>query len=144
MANTIVYAYVCGDLLHIGHLKALQQAKALGDYLIVGVLTDEAIEAYKRKPIIPFEERIELIENLKCVDEVVEQYDVDPTYNLRRLPMVDILVHGDDWDDDFPGAEYMRSVGKKAVRTEYYKGQSTTRIIEECEQGIKSKKMALV
>ena len=144
MARKIVYAFVCGDLLHIGHLKALQQAKSLGDYLVVGVLTDDAIGAYKRKPIIPFAERIELIENLKCVDEVVEQYDVDPTYNLRRLPIVDILVHGDDWDNNFPGAEFMRSIGKKAIRTKYYKEQSTTRIIEECEQRIKSKQTAPV
>ena len=85
MANKIIYAYVCGDLLHLGHLRALQQARALGSYLIVGVLTDKAIEAYKRTPIIPFEERIELIANLICVDEVVEQTNVDPTANLKRL-----------------------------------------------------------
>ncbi len=129
MANKIIYAYVCGDLLHLGHLRALQQARALGSYLIVGVLTDKAIEAYKRTPIIPFEERIELIANLICVDEVVEQTNVDPTANLKRLN-VDVVVHGDDWDEDFLGAKYMRSIGKQAIRTKYYKGQSTTKIIE--------------
>lgn len=126
-----MYAFVVGDLLHIGHLRALQQARALGDYLIVGVLIDEAVEAYKRKPVIPFEERIELIRNLECVDEAVKQYTVSPTENLRERPEVDIVVHGDDWDENFPGAEYMRSINKEAIRTKYYKGQSTTKIINK-------------
>jgi len=126
-----VYAYVSGDLLHIGHLKALQQAKALGDYLIVGVLTDEATAAYKRWPVIPFEERLELVENLKCVDEAIPQDDVDPTGNLKMLKDIDIVTHGDDWDENFPGVEYMRSIGKKTVRTRYHPGQSTTKIIEK-------------
>ncbi len=127
---TKVYAYVVADLLHIGHLRALQQAKALGDYLVVGVLTDEAVVAYKRQPVIPFEERMELLISLKCVDEVVRQDTLDPSENLKVLGDIDIVVHGDDWDENFPGAEYMRSVGKKVVRTKYYKGQSTTVIIE--------------
>ena len=131
MADRItVYAFVVGDLLHLGHLKSLQQAKALGDYLIVGVLTDEATIAYKRKPVIPFEERIELVANLKCVDDVVEQESIDPTDNLRVLEP-DIVVHGDDWDENFPGAEYMRSIGKRAIRTKYFAGQSTTKIIDK-------------
>lgn len=135
MANkgTVVYIYVCADLLHVGHLRAMQQAKALGDYLIVGVITDEGIAAYKHWPIIPFEERIELIANLKCVDEVVRQEGVDPTENLKKLD-VDILVHGDDWDEDFPGAAYMRSIGRKVIRTRYYPGQSTTMIIKKIKQ----------
>lgn len=125
-----VYAYVSGDLLHIGHLRALQQAKALGDYLIVGVITDEGIVAYKRMPVIPFEERLELIRNIKCVDEAMMQQGLDPTDNLKSTG-ADIVVHGDDWDDNFPGAAYMRSIGKKAIRTSYYKGQSTSCIIEK-------------
>ena len=129
MADRVIYAYVVGDLLHVGHLRALEQAKALGTYLIVGVLTDNAVRAYKRDPIIPFEERIELIENLRCVDIALPQEDVDPTENLRALD-VDVVVHGNDWDDDFPGAAYMRGIGKEAIRTQYFDGQSTTKIIE--------------
>lgn len=125
-----VYAYVVGDLLHIGHLRALQQARALGDYLIVGVITDEGVEAYKRTPVIPFKERIELIRNLGFVDEAIKQEALDPTEELKILGDVDVVVHGDDWDDNFPGAEYMRSTGKEAIRTSYYKYQSTTKIIE--------------
>ena len=126
----IVYTFVVGDLWHTGHKRALHQAKALGDYLIVGVLTDEATKAYKRELVIPFEERIELVADSKAVDEVMMQDSVDPTENLKKLD-VDILTHGDDWDENFPGAEYMRSIGKKALRTKYYPNQSTTKIIEK-------------
>lgn len=138
-----VYAYVAGDLLHIGHLRALQQAKDLGDYLIVGVITDEGISAYKRRPIIPFEERIELVANFKCVDEVVKQESVDPTKNLKRIKP-DILVHGDDWHENFPGAKYMRSIEKKAVLTKYYQGQSTTKIIKKILLSMKEQPAAKV
>ena len=131
MANpVIVYAYVVGDLLHIGHLRALQQAKALGDYLIVGVITDEGVSAYKRTPIIPFEERLELVSSLKCVDIAVEEKELDPTDNLKRYN-ADIVVHGDDWDENFPGATYMKSIGKQAIQTKYYPYQSTTGIIKK-------------
>lgn len=128
-----VYAYVVGDLLHIGHLKALQQARALGDYLVVGVITDKGVAAYKRKPIIPFEERMALIASLECVDVAVVQEGVDPTDNLRVLD-IDILVHGDDWNENFPGAEYMRRIGKQAIRTKYYEEQSTTKIIDKIRE----------
>ena len=130
MAGKVVYAYVVADLMHVGHLRALQQARELGDYLIVGVLTDEAVWVYKRQPIIPFEQRMEIVSNLKCVDEVMQQNDVDPTENLKiRNP--DIVVHGDDWGEDFPGAEYMRSIGKQAIRTEYCNETSTSEIISK-------------
>jgi cytidyltransferase-like protein len=125
-----VYSFAVADLLHIGHLKSFQQAKALGDYLIVGILTDEANERYKRKSIIPFEQRLELVNQLKCVDMAVPQYDVDPTENLK-IYQPDIVVHGDDWGNDFLGATYMRSIGKQAILTRYYPYQSTTMIIED-------------
>ncbi len=128
MANKIVYAYVVGDLFHVGHLRALQQAKALGDYLIVGVLTDKATWAYKRLPVIPFAQRVEIITALSIVDEVVQQDDVDPTENLKKYKP-DVLVHGDDWGEDFPGAKYMRKKKKEVVSTRYCNDQSTSNII---------------
>jgi len=124
----VVYAFQCADLFHKGHLRALMQAKALGDYLIVGILTDKAMMAYKRKPIISYRDRAEIVEHIDVVDEVVKQKDVDPTENLKRL-MPDILVHGDDWDENFPGADYMRSIGGKVILTKYYPYESTTSII---------------
>lgn len=126
-----VFASVCGDLFHVGHLSYLRQSKALGDYMIVGVLTDEAIMAYKRCPIVSFGERVELVKNIKGVDEVVLMDNVDPTELLKKLGNIDIITHSDDWSENFPGAEYMRSIGKQAIRTRYYPRQSTTKIIEK-------------
>lgn len=130
----IVYAYAVCDLFHYGHLRFLEQAKSLGDWLIVGVLTDEATNAYKRKPIIPFEERIEIVKRNEYVDRVVPQYALDPTENLKQLKDVDIVVHGDDWDENFPGSAYIKSIGKKAVRVPYYPYQTTTKIITKIKE----------
>ncbi|GAJ02049.1 unnamed protein product, partial [marine sediment metagenome] len=60
---------VC-DLFHVGHLKFLRAAKEHCDYLIVGVLTDEAVRAYKRQPVMPLNERVEIVRALRCVNKV--------------------------------------------------------------------------
>ena len=67
----IVYTYVVCDLLHIGHLNLFRQARKLGDYLIVGVTSDDGVEAYKRRPVQSFEERSEIVRELRMVDRVV-------------------------------------------------------------------------
>lgn len=133
--GTIVYAYVVCDLFHYGHVNFLKEAKSLGDWLIVGVLTDEAVSKYKRKAVIPFEERMEIVKQIRYVDKVITQYKLDPTENLKQLKSVDVLVHGDDWPEDFPGSVYMRSIGKKAVTVPYFPQQSTSKIIEEIKGG---------
>ena len=69
----LVYAYVVADILHCGHLEALRNARALGDKLIVGVLTDEAVCEKKPKPVVPFKERFDLVRALDMVDAVVAQ-----------------------------------------------------------------------
>ncbi len=93
-ADRVVYIYVVGDSVHIGHLHDLQQARALGDYLIMSVIADKGITDYKRRPVILFKERLELDANPRCVDEVVRLDGVGPTENRKKLD-VDILVHGD-------------------------------------------------
>ena len=134
MANDIVvYTYVVADLLHVGHLRCLQQAKALGDYLIVGVLTDEATAAYKRTPIIPFEERMELVASIWCVDKVVKQNSLDPTENIISLHP-DIATHSHNENEEFPGTDVealMKELGGRAVRTNYHHGTSTTEIMNK-------------
>ena len=69
---TIVYADMCGDLLHYGHIRFLEKAKKLGDKLIVGIHSDKTIESYKRTPVCNMKERIELVKAVKWVDEVIE------------------------------------------------------------------------
>ena len=130
----IGYAFVVADLFHTGILSLLQTAGQACDFLIVGVLTDEAAASYKRWPVIPFDERVDIIRSLKCVDMVVSQDSRDPSETLKRLISdgwdVKLLIHGDDWPE-IPGSDYMKSVGGRVIRTPYYQGQSTTKIIEK-------------
>jgi cytidyltransferase-like protein len=129
-----VYTFVCADLFHVGHLKAIQDAKAMGDYLIVGVLTDEAMMEYKRRPVISLEDRMEIVKNIKGVDEVVVQNHRDPTETLMKVKP-DLVCHGDDWGEDFAGAAYMRAIGKEARTFPYHvNARTTTSIIIEIKQ----------
>lgn len=124
---TTVYAFGVFDMLHVGHLNLLEQAKAFGDRLIVGVVTDEVAKWKHVKPVIPYEDRKRLVAGLRIVDAVVEQHEFDPTNTVQKLG-VDVLVHGDDWPDDFPGKEYMESIGKITKTVPYYPFESTTMI----------------
>ena len=85
------------DLFHVGHLNVLKRAKLECDYLIVGVTSDElSMSAKNKKPIIPFNERMEIVEHIKFVDEVVPQmnYDKEEAWNNLKF---DKMFVGDDW-----------------------------------------------
>lgn len=125
------YTFHVGDLFHVGHLHQLEECRKHCEYLIVGVLTDQAVSGYKRSPIIPCSWRVEIYKALKCVDEVVIQDSRDPTTNLKRLKP-DILFHGDDWLD-IPGREWMESIGKCVIATPYFQGISTSDIIRRIQ-----------
>ena len=85
------------DLFHIGHLNILKRAKLECDYLIVGITTDElALSAKKQKPVIPFQERMEIVESIKFVDEVVPQTNYDKMEAWNKLKF-DRMFVGDDW-----------------------------------------------
>ena len=94
-----IVGYTTGvfDLFHVGHLRLLNRAKSRCDRLIVGVSTDELVEEYKRKqPVIPFEERSEIVSALKCVDEVVPQKHRDKVAAYHEIKF-DIMFVGSDW-----------------------------------------------
>ena len=85
------------DMFHIGHLNILKRAKEQCDYLIVGVSTDEVVNSYKhKKPIIPFQERIDIVGELKCVDKVVPQTSMDKMEAWNKYHF-NVLFHGSDW-----------------------------------------------
>ena len=85
------------DLFHIGHLNILKRAKEQCDYLIVGVSTDELVKLYKNKtPVIPFNERVAIVEAIKYVDKVVTQTSMDKLVAWNELHF-DAMFHGDDW-----------------------------------------------
>lgn len=92
-----VYVGMSADLIHPGHLNILKVASELGQ-VSVGVLTDSAIASYKRLPYMNYDQRAEIVSNLKTVFEVIPQAELDYTDNLKLLKP-DYVVHGDDWKD---------------------------------------------
>jgi glycerol-3-phosphate cytidylyltransferase len=117
------------DLFHIGHLNILRHAKEKCDYLIVGVSTDEVVRFYKGKtPVIPFEERILIVQAIKYVDEVVPQMSMDKFEAWGELRF-DAIFHGDDWKGSKMYEEIekkLTSVGVDVVYFPYTKGTSST------------------
>lgn len=90
-----VYLAMSADIIHNGHINVIQEASKLGE-VIVGVLTDEVIASYKRFPLLPYEQRKIIIENIKGVKKVIPQKTLDYEENLVALKP-DYVVHGDDW-----------------------------------------------
>jgi cytidyltransferase-like protein len=125
----VVYVPMVADLFHTGHLRLLKAARSFGDWVIVGLVTDESANGYKRTPVIPYEQRAEILSDY--ADEIVPQDGENPTPNLKSDKTIDILIHADDWLEDYPAFAYMRNMGKKAMRVKYCPEQSTTGIIEE-------------
>lgn len=115
-SNIIIgYAYVCADLMHAGHLEHLEFCKKLCDKLIVGVLTNKAVMEKKPRPIFGFEERLRLVQSLKCVDVAVSQETYSP---LNNAPvMADILFESiDHTKEAIEEAErVMGNLGKKVI-----------------------------
>ena len=97
MGKIIGYTTGVFDLFHIGHLNLLRRAKENCDYLIVGVSTDECVQSYKHKtPIIPYNQRAEIVAAIKYVDEVVPQVTMNKIEFLQSRH-IDIMFHGDEW-----------------------------------------------
>ena len=96
-SDTVVYVGMSADILHKGHLLLIQRASELGK-VVVGVITDEAISAYRQPPLLTFTERLDAVTSLANVGEVIPQDSLDSTENLRKV-RPDFVVHGDDWID---------------------------------------------
>ncbi len=118
------------DLFHIGHLNLLKNAKGLCDKLIVGVTVDKLVEYKSKRAVIPFEERIEIIRNIKYVDAAIPQEELDK-YKMWEKLRFDILFVGDDWYNT-PSWQEMeekfKKVGVRVVYFPYTKGTSSTLI----------------
>ena len=128
--EVIVYTSGTWDLFHIGHLNILEKSAALGDKLIVGVSSDELIYEYKGiKPVIPFEQRMRIVESIGVVSQVVRQDILTDIRQLKEFD-VDIVTIGDDWKNKYlEGLEWMKSQsGKEVVYLPYTGGISTTSI----------------
>lgn len=128
----IVYCYIVGDILHKGHIEHLKNCKALGDKLIVGVLTDEAVMEKKPKPTMNFNERFDLVRSLKWVDVTVAQNTYSPLDNVKALKP-DVLIESTDHKEQSAN-EYMESVGGRVLAMPYYPNHSSTKIKNEIKE----------
>lgn len=121
------------DLLHPGHVRYLQQARALGDVLIVGVNADSSVRRNKGpgRPINPEAERADVLGALACVDAVV-LFDDDTPARVVRAIQPDVLVKGADWPaDQIVGRDTVEARGGRVVRIAVENGHATTAIIEK-------------
>ena len=131
--SRVGYADIVGDLLHWGHIEFLKRCKSMCDYLVVGIEPDETMRANKREPVFPYGKRVEMIKELRCVDEVRRNLSWDATGSMKQLVSdgynLKFWFHGDD--NEYPRArEYIESVGGEAIITRYIKGINTTQIIK--------------
>ena len=136
-----VYIGLSADLIHQGHINIIAEGCKLGK-VIIGLLTDEAIASYKRLPLIAFDERKLIVENLKGVEEVVAQTTLDYIPNLKKIKP-DYVVHGDDWKTGVQREVRQRVIdtlakwGGELVEPKYTEGISSTDLITAVKaQGI--------
>ncbi len=127
-----VYIGMSADLIHPGHMNIIKEASRLGD-VIVGLLTDKAIASYKRLPYMTYEQRKNIIENIKGVIEVIPQNTLDYRPNLNKIKP-DIVVHGDDWKEGIQAKIRQQVINTlsqwdgKLVEIAYTEGISSTQL----------------
>jgi rfaE bifunctional protein nucleotidyltransferase chain/domain len=129
----VVFTNGVFDLLHPGHVRYLQQARSLGDVLVVGVNSDRSVREVKgpERPITPEDERAEVLAALSCVDGVVV-FDESTPLALISLLQPDILVKGADWAEDaIVGREVVTGRGGTVIRIPVETGYSTSTILEK-------------
>jgi rfaE bifunctional protein nucleotidyltransferase chain/domain len=127
----IVFTNGCFDIIHIGHIRYLKEAKALGDVLVIGLNSDKSVSRIKpKRPINPQNHRAEILSSLEMVDYVA-LFDEETPYELIKSLQLDILVKGGDWKkEDIVGSD----IAKETYSLPYIKGISTTKIIERIKR----------
>ncbi len=132
------------DLLHVGHVRYLAEARALGDALVVGINSDRTVRELKGngRPIINENERAEILAALRQVDYVTIFNDVSPRTLIARL-LPDVLVKGGDYGlDEIHGREEVEAAGGRVVSLPFVEGASTSSIIERMKKAVSSKQQA--
>lgn len=122
--KTIVYTSGTFDMFHYNHLRMINYARALAGILIVGVSTDELVSSYKAQPIIPFDERMQILEALKTPDIIIPQHTLDHTEIVKKLN-IDAFVVGDDWYGKY---DYLKDLGVQVFYFPYGTGVSSSKI----------------
>ena len=133
----IVFTNGVFDLLHRGHVEYLEEARALGDRLVVGVNSDASVRRIKgpARPIVPAGERAELLAALACVDLAVV-FDDETPERLIRAVAPDVLVKGGDWPlDRIVGREFVESRGGRVLTVPVREGHSTSELVRRILEG---------
>lgn len=133
----VVFTNGCFDILHIGHVRYLEQARSLGDFLIVAMNSDESVKSIKgpERPVNNEKDRAEVLAALNFVNAVV-LFSEETPYQLIDQLRPDILVKGSDWEEkDIVGGDLVKSYGGSVERIELVEGASTTSLIEKIRTG---------
>ena len=133
----VVFTNGVFDLLHRGHIEYLEDAARLGDHLVVGVNDDASVRRLKgpERPLVPEQERVELLEALACVDCVV-LFGEDTPERLIGDVAPDVLVKGGDWEvDRIVGRDFVEARGGRVLSIPLREGLSTTRLVERIRTG---------
>ena len=128
----IVFTNGCFDILHVGHVRYLAEARSHGDLLVVGLNSDASVHLIKgdKRPFVRQGHRAEVLASLACVDYVVLFEEPDPLRLIQTIKP-DVLVKGEDWAADaIIGAEDVKARGGKIVRISFVEEASTTGIIQ--------------
>ncbi len=136
LTGKLVFTNGCFDLLHVGHIRYLQEAKKQGDYLMIGLNSDKSVKKIKGKdrPIIPEKERAEVLAALQSVDFII-LFNAETPYELIRAVKPHVLVKGGDWKSgDIVGKDIVEADGGKVLSLSYIEGRSTTDIIDRILQ----------
>lgn len=131
-SKKLVFTNGCFDILHIGHVSYLEEAKKRGDILIVGLNSDSSVKKIKdpRRPIVPEKERAFILGGLEAVDYVVIFHESTPQKLIEQIKP-DVLVKGADWKGkEVAGAEFVRSYGGKLELIKFIPHHSSTDIIQ--------------
>jgi rfaE bifunctional protein nucleotidyltransferase chain/domain len=133
----IVFTNGVFDLLHRGHVEYLEEARAMGDRLVVGVNDDASVRRLKgpERPLVPGAERVELLEALRCVDLAL-LFPEDTPERIIREVRPQVLVKGGDWSvDRIVGRDFVESLGGRVLNLPLREGLSTTRLVERIRAG---------
>jgi rfaE bifunctional protein nucleotidyltransferase chain/domain len=129
----VVFTNGCFDLLHPGHIHSLEAARAMGEALIVGINSDASVRTLKGegRPVLPEQERAEILASMECVDAVVIFDELTPQRLVAEL-LPDVLVKGGDWPgNQIVGREEVEAAGGKVVLVDVVPGYSTTEILKK-------------